>query len=76
MIDTFESDNETPYHTVPPTSKEIFKRGTNDCFVTVLDPCKVSDRDAAHILIATTEALSHDTRNLIINKTSIRQRRQ
>jgi hypothetical protein len=40
----------------------------------VLDHCKVSDRDGDHILMVTTEALGHDNFNLIINRTSIRQR--
>ncbi|KAL4135148.1 hypothetical protein QTP88_006791 [Uroleucon formosanum] len=33
----------------------------NDKFVMVLDRCKVSDRNAVHILMATAEALGYDT---------------
>jgi len=47
----------------------------NDRLVIVLDRCKVSDHDAVHVLMETAEALGHDTCNLIINRTSIRQRR-
>lgn len=41
--------------------------------VSVLDKCKVSDRDAVRILIATAQALKHDVSNLVINATSIRR---
>lgn len=37
-----------------------------------LDRCKMSDRDAVHILIATTEALGHSVGDYAINRTSIR----
>ena len=37
-----------------------------------LDKCKISDRDAVHILIATTEALGHTADDFVINRTSIR----
>ena len=36
-----------------------------------LDKCKISDRDAVHILIATTEALGHDVHDFVINRSSI-----
>lgn len=42
----------------------------------ISDRCKVSDRDTVHILMATAEALGHDTCNLIINRTSFRKRQQ
>jgi len=38
-----------------------------------LDKCKLSDRDAVHILIALSEALGHGINDLIINKSSIRR---
>ena len=38
---------------------------------TALDKCKISDSDAIHILIATTEALGHDFQNFVINRSSI-----
>lgn len=43
----------------------------NDKLVTVLDRCKVSDRDATHIIIATAQALGHNVDNLVINRSSI-----
>ena len=36
-----------------------------------LDKCKIRDRDAVHILIATTEALGHEFQDFVINKSSI-----
>lgn len=39
------------------------------------DRCKISDRDAVHILIATAEALGKDVNELVINRTSIRRSR-
>jgi len=48
----------------------------NNRHVAVLNSCKVSDSDIVHILIATAEVLGQDTRNLIINRTSIRRRLQ
>jgi len=41
-----------------------------------LDKCKISDRDAVHILIATTEALGHDVQDFIINRSSIQSYRK
>lgn len=37
----------------------------------VSDKCKISDRDAVHILMATTEALGHDIQYFVINRSSI-----
>ncbi|GBL80208.1 hypothetical protein AVEN_29181-1 [Araneus ventricosus] len=57
-------------------SKEC-KRGNinfiNTKLVAVLDKCKLSDRDSVHILMATAEALTHNTEDLIINRTSIQR---
>lgn len=39
--------------------------------VAALDKCKVSDRDATHLLFATAEALGHNIDNLVINRSSI-----
>ncbi|GBM71843.1 hypothetical protein AVEN_159962-1 [Araneus ventricosus] len=41
--------------------------------VAALDKCKLWDRDSVHILMATTEALGHNTEDLIINRTSIQR---
>jgi hypothetical protein len=54
-------------------------RGTidffNDRLAATLDRCKVSDRDAVHILVATAEALGHDAKDLVINRNSISRKR-
>lgn len=44
--------------------------------VSVLDKCKISDRDAVRVLIATAQALKHDVSDLVINTTSIRRCRK
>lgn len=67
---------------VPSTSSDLVKSGRGkvdfitDRLVAVLDRCKISDRDAVHLLVAVAEALGHDVHNLIINRTSIKNRRQ
>lgn len=43
--------------------------------VSVLDKCKISDRDAVRIIIATAEAVKHDVNDLIISASTIRRRR-
>lgn len=77
--DTSESDDDMHATAVPSISKIISKLGIidfiNDRLVAPLDRCKVNDRDAVHIKIATVDALGHGTRNLVINRTSIRLRR-
>lgn len=44
--------------------------------VSVLDKCKISDRDAVRIIIATAEALKHDVNDLTISASTIRRRRK
>ena len=39
----------------------------------VLDKCKISDRNAVHILISTVEALDGDATELATNRTTIRR---
>ena len=41
-----------------------------------LDRCKISDRNAIHLLIAAAEALGCDASKLILNRTSFQQRRK
>jgi len=48
----------------------------NERIVSALDKCRVSDRDAMHLLIAIAEALGHDVNGLIINRTSLQRARQ
>lgn len=55
-------------------------RGKNN-FITdklsaALDRCKISDRDAVHILLATAQSLGVNTDALIINRTSIKCTRE
>lgn len=40
-----------------------------------LDKCKLSDRDAVHIIISTAEALGNDVSKLIINRSTIQRDR-
>ncbi|XP_050535174.1 uncharacterized protein LOC126902191 [Daktulosphaira vitifoliae] len=42
-----------------------------DKLAAAFDRCRISDRDAVHILMATAESFGLDTSALIINKTSI-----
>lgn len=55
-------------------------RGTQD-FITqklaaALDRCKISDRNAMYILMTAAEALGHNIENLILNRSSLRDRRR
>lgn len=40
-----------------------------------MNKCKISDRNAVHILTATAEALGNDVNKLIANRSSIRRAR-
>lgn len=44
--------------------------------VAAFDNCKVSDRNAVHILMATAEALGHDVHELSISRSTIQRCRQ
>lgn len=48
----------------------------NERVAAALDKCKISDRDAIHVIIAVVEALGLDTNELIINRSSLRRMRQ
>lgn len=48
----------------------------NDKVVAALDRCKVSDRDAVHLVAAIAESLHVDLDSLSLNRTSIRNYRQ
>jgi len=68
---------EESYEVGPSTNKRGRTVFINEKLVTVLDRCKVSDRDATHnILIATAQALGHDVDNLVINHSSIHRVRE
>lgn len=43
--------------------------------ITILDKCKVTNRDAVQIIIAIAQVLGHDVNDLAINRTSIRHQR-
>lgn len=61
-------------------SKPKKRRGRREIMtaklVAVFDRCKVSDRDAVHILIAAAEAFEFDIESLVINRSSIRRHRE
>lgn len=68
---------ESAYAVGPSTSRKKLGRHNfiTPKLVSVLYRCKVSDRDAVRILIATAQALQHNVSDLIINCTSIRRSR-
>lgn len=61
----------------PPSKKS---RGTIDIFTpklcTMLDKCKISDRNATGLLISFLEAADFDASQYIVNRTSIKQKRE
>ncbi|CAH1106985.1 unnamed protein product [Psylliodes chrysocephalus] len=61
----------------PPSKKS---RGTIDIFTpklcTMLDKCKISDRNATGLLISFLEAADLDASQYIVNRTSIKQKRE
>ncbi|KAE9521836.1 hypothetical protein AGLY_017771 [Aphis glycines] len=74
-----EEDMNQPGPSKSPTDCTKKVRGNTD-FITAklaaaFDRCKISDRDAVHILIATAEAIGKDLNELVINRTSIRRSR-
>ena len=73
--DVPESFNE-PGPSDPKKQRRGKKEVITDKLVAVLDKCKISDRDAVPIIIATAEALHHNIDELIINRSSIHRSRQ
>jgi hypothetical protein len=67
---------ELSYQAGSSTNKRARTQFINDKLVTVLDRCKVSDRDATHILMATAQALGHNVDDLVINRSSIHRVRE
>ncbi|XP_050531470.1 uncharacterized protein LOC126900072 [Daktulosphaira vitifoliae] len=47
----------------------------NPKLLSALDQCKISDRDAVHLIISTAEALGNNVSKLIINRSTIRRGR-
>ncbi|KAL4090485.1 hypothetical protein QTP88_025312 [Uroleucon formosanum] len=56
-------------------SSRGFEAFVSEKLAVVLDKCKISDRNAVHLLIATAEALGNNVNKLIINRSSIRNAR-
>jgi len=67
---------EESYEVSPSTNKRGRTVFINEKLVTVLDRCKVSDRDATHISNPTAQASEHDVDNLVINRSSIHRVRE
>lgn len=61
------------------TNSDIKKRGTIEIMspklLSALDKCKISDRDAIHIIISTAEALGQDISKLKINRSTLQRKR-
>lgn len=76
--ETHLSDTDRPCTSGEPSAKK--KRGRQNIMTTklaaALDKCKVSDRNAVHIIIAAAEALGYDVDDLIINRSSIHRHRE
>ncbi|XP_076279088.1 uncharacterized protein LOC143208527 isoform X1 [Lasioglossum baleicum] len=72
-------DTEAEDYNIPGPSNPKKRRGKQKVItpklVAVLDSCRISDRDAIRIVMATAECLGHDLNELIINRTSIRRYR-
>lgn len=60
----------------PPSYNQPSKQFITTKLVNVLDKCKVSDRDATHLLFATAKALGHKVDELVINRSSISRSRE
>lgn len=64
---------------VLPSTSKVVKRGSqpfiNERIVSVLDKCKISDRNAMHLMAAVAEGLGHNVSNLVLNRSSIRRYR-
>lgn len=73
------SSQETEEHPGPSDSKRM-KRGVREILTMklslLLDRCKVSDRNATRILIATIEALGENPDEFRVSKTTIHERRK
>lgn len=48
----------------------------NERITSALDKCKITDRNAVHLLIAVAEALGHSANDFVINRTSLRDLRR
>lgn len=65
---------------IPTSSTSTRKRATREILTprlsACLDKCKISDRDAVHLLTSCIEAVELDPNDFTINRTSIRNARQ
>jgi len=63
-----------------PCSSSKKQRGRKEIMTvkisSALDKCKVSDRDAVHLIIAVSESLGHNVSDIIVNRSSIKRYRE
>lgn len=70
-------ESESPAsQSTPPLKKRATEQVITAKLAVVLDKCKISKREAVHLLIATAEALGVDTSALVINATCIHEARR
>lgn len=73
-------DNEGVQVPVPCVARETQKRGRQkiitERLVSTLDRCKVSDRDAIHLISAVADALGQDLNDVVLNRTSLQRSRR
>ncbi|XP_031781453.1 uncharacterized protein LOC116416627 [Nasonia vitripennis] len=67
-----ETESESPlFESTPPLKRRTTEPIMIAQLATVLDKCKISKRDVMHLLMAAAEAFSINTRNLVLNTSSI-----
>lgn len=65
-----------PSQGTPPVKRRATEPVITAKLATVLDKCKISKRDAVHLLMASAEAVHLDSTNLILNDKSIHKPRR
>jgi hypothetical protein len=73
MEKSFEIDEQQ--ETGPSKPKRARKEPLTSILAATFDRCKISEKDAVHLLVAFLEAVSLDPADYIINRTSIRNAR-
>lgn len=70
-------ESESPRtESTPPLKRRATEPVISSKLATTLDKCKISKRDAMHLLMAAAEAFHIDSQNLIINSKSIHEARK
>lgn len=70
-------ESESPvFQNTPPAKRRATEPVISAKLAVALDKCKISKRDATHLVIAAAEAFGIDVRDFIINSTSIHKARQ